>query len=593
MPYLIILLLSLCCGNLFAQEKMLLKIVPADRDTGFLQKDFSYRSVFNDSISRNLEMKNLLRKLYQKGYLEASFTDVHIDANLLTAGLFIGQQWEWANLHYQASDKVILQKIGFREKLFSGKPFRPEEVTQLFDELLNYCENNGYPFAAVRLNSFSINGQKQLSAGIYITKNDLITIDSIVVQGDARISNKYLSNYLGFRLPDLYQEDAVSAISSRLSELPFLSEARSSEVQFRDQTATIFLNLKKKNASNFDFILGVLPNSSTTGKLVLTGEGKLNLSNPFGRGESLNFSFSQLPGKSTMVNLRGAYPYLFNFPFGIDLEFDLYKEDTVYLKVMEQIGFKYLFTGENYFKFFYRNTSNSTLSIDTAFIVENKVLPENLDYRTSAYGLAFQFEKLDYRLNPHRGLAIRFSGEGGNRVVKENAKITSLSDPFAPEFSFSSLYDTVNDNKTQFRFEASLNKYWPLAARSTFKTSYHGGLINSEKIYANERLKIGGFRLLRGFDEQTILTTQYHVLSAEYHYLLSRNSYLYLFFDGAFVTDQTLSPATSDMPFGFGVGFNFETKGGIFGLSYALGRQQNNPIEFRAAKIHFGYVNYF
>lgn len=593
MPYLFLILFVFYCNTLFAQTTVRLRIITSDRDSTFLSKDFSYRKTFNDTLTRTAEMKSLLRKLYQQGYLEASFTDLMYDEELLTAGLFIGTQWDWANLRYQAADEVILQKIGFREKFYNGKPFRPEEITQLLDELLTYCENNGYPFAAVRLDSFSINEQKQLNAGIYITKNDLITIDSIVVKGDASISNKYLSNYLGFRLPDIYQEDAVSAITSRLSELPFLSEERSSQIQFRDKTATIFLNLKKRNASNFDFILGVLPNSSTTGKLLVTGEGQLNLNNPFGRGETLHFSFSQLPGKSTMVNLRGAYPYLFNFPFGIDLEFDLYKDDTVYLKVMEQIGLKYLFTGENYFKFFFRNTSNSTLSIDTAVIVENKTLPENLDYRTGAYGIAFQYEKLDYRINPHRGISIRFSGEGGNRIVKENSKITSLQDPAAPEFNFSSLYDTVNDNKTQFRFEAILNKYWPLSIRSTLKTSYHGGLINSAQIYSNERFKIGGFRLLRGFDEQTIINTQYHIISTEYHFLLSRNSFLYLFFDGAFVADQTLTPATNDTPFGFGVGFNFETKGGIFGLSYALGRQQNNPIEFRAAKIHFGYVNYF
>jgi hypothetical protein len=30
-----------------------------------------------------------------------------------------------------------------------------------------------------------------------------------------------------------------------------------------------------------------------------------------------------------------------------------------------------------------------------------------------------------------------------------------------------------------------------------------------------------------------------------------------------------------------------------FGITYALGSQENNPISFKTGKIHFGYVNYF
>jgi hemolysin activation/secretion protein len=99
--------------------------------------------------------------------------------------------------------------------------------------------------------------------------------------------------------------------------------------------------------------------------------------------------------------------------------------------------------------------------------------------------------------------------------------------------------------------------------------------------------------LLRGFNEQSVYASQYHIGTVEYHYLLGLNSYFYLFLDGAYVANESLSPATYDTPFGFGAGINFETRAGIFGVSYALGEQNNIPIEFRNAKIHFGYVNYF
>jgi hypothetical protein len=317
------------------------------------------------------------------------------------------------------------------------------------------------------------------------------------------------------------------------------------------------------------------------------------LNNAFGRGESLELRFSQLQPRTTQVYVKAAYPYLFGIPFGLDGEFNLYRNDTLYLDVKEQIGLQYLFTGGNYLKVFFRNESNSILSVDTLQIKETRQLPPYLDVNTKFYGIEYRFEQLDYRFNPRKGTALFFNGQAGNRIIKENAAIVGLTDPSEPTFSFSSLYDSLEEKETQYRLHGTLDKFWQISRRSTFKTSYNGGGIISSKIFLNELYRIGGFRLLRGFDEESILVSEYHVLTAEYHYLIGQNSFFYLFFDGAYVENLSISPTVNDTPFGFGAGINFETRAGIFGLSYALGSQQGNPIEFRSAKIHFGYINYF
>jgi hemolysin activation/secretion protein len=151
----------------------------------------------------------------------------------------------------------------------------------------------------------------------------------------------------------------------------------------------------------------------------------------------------------------------------------------------------------------------------------------------------------------------------------------------------------VGIKETQYIFKGEIDKYFQLSSRSVIQASYHGAAIFSNKIFQNELFRIGGFHLLRGFNEQSVLASQYHIGTIEYHYLLGQNSYFYLFFDGAYVVNESLSPVTYDTPIGFGAGINFETRAGIFGVNYALGQQQNNPIQFRNAKIHFGYVNYF
>jgi outer membrane translocation and assembly module TamA len=79
----------------------------------------------------------------------------------------------------------------------------------------------------------------------------------------------------------------------------------------------------------------------------------------------------------------------------------------------------------------------------------------------------------------------------------------------------------------------------------------------------------------------------------EYRYLFEQNSYLFAFWNGAYYESRTSTAFIHDTPYGFGAGVSFETKAGIFSLSYALGKQFSNPINFKSAKIHFGIVSYF
>jgi hypothetical protein len=82
------------------------------------------------------------------------------------------------------------------------------------------------------------------------------------------------------------------------------------------------------------------------------------------------------------------------------------------------------------------------------------------------------------------------------------------------------------------------------------------------------------------------------MLNLEYRYLLSKNAYVYTFFNAA-VVENVLDKKRADFPFGFGAGASLDTKAGIFAITYALGQKADTKLSFRDSKIHFGYVNYF
>jgi len=99
--------------------------------------------------------------------------------------------------------------------------------------------------------------------------------------------------------------------------------------------------------------------------------------------------------------------------------------------------------------------------------------------------------------------------------------------------------------------------------------------------------------LLRGFDEESIYASKFAVSTAEYRYLIGRNSYLFSFVDFGWAGSAASSGNRSNTFIGAGLGMALETKAGIFNISYAAGKRNDLNFNLRQSKIHFGYVNFF
>jgi len=128
------------------------------------------------------------------------------------------------------------------------------------------------------------------------------------------------------------------------------------------------------------------------------------------------------------------------------------------------------------------------------------------------------------------------------------------------------------------------------SAYGRYKHIWSDGQISFKE---NELYRFGGFRSLRGFDDNAFLASAYSVITLELRYLLSRNSNLYAFWDGGWYEGNSSSGSKEAFPFGFGVGAHIDTGGGILYISYALGKQAGNPIELGSSKIHLGFVSKF
>jgi outer membrane protein assembly factor BamA len=458
--------------------------------------------------------------------------------------------------------------------------------------LLTHYEKTGYPFAAVYLDSVRLNGDS-MQALLKVNKGPLYHIDSIRVYGRAKISNFFLQQYLGIANGSVYSRDKLDRVGKRLLELPYLQTLQNPDLTMLGSGAVLNLYLANKRSSQVNFLVGFLPANTTNGKLQVTGDVNLNLKNPFGTGETLLFNWQQLQLKSPRLNLGYQKPYLFRTAFGIDFSFELFKKDSAFLQINATLGVQYLLASNQQGKLFVQQQRTSLLAAgsDTNLVKATKKLPPNVDVTTTSVGIDYEWNSTNYRRNPRSGNELRVVVASGIKKIDKNNDILQLKDPV---FNYAGLYDSVKLRTYQLRVRTSAAHYFPLAKQSALKLAFNGGLFASQGIFRNELFQIGGYRLLRGFDEESIYATQYAVFTAEYRNIISLNSYLFGFADGGWARNQYQQVDAKNTFVSAGLGLAFETKAGLLNISFAVGKRNDVPFNLRqAAKIHFGYVNYF
>ncbi len=586
-----ILLLLLLPLSTFANDTLTLQLTIIDESQKNIVKQIDYETTHFQVPTLQKTLNNIVTDLQSQAYLTASIDSVSRKGNEFQAFLFVGEQYRWATLNTTNIDELLLAKIGFREKLYQEKVFDYQQVTDLKNAILDYYENNGFPFASVKLSNIKIQKDK-IEANLSLDKGPLILINSIeLVEPIPNISIGYLENYLGIQAGDLYSEQKIKAIRERLQELPFIKERQSVRVLFVGNSAKVYLFLDKQKASQFDFLIGFLPQNEETGRLTLTGNVQLYFQNILGKGELIDIKWQQLRPLTPQLDLRLAYPYILNLPLGADVDFRLYRRDTTYIDINYNLGVQYLFEGGNYVKVFLDNFQTNLLTINQLQIINTRQLPRTLDVFNSTFGLEWQQQNLDYRFNPRKGLSLKLRGGAGIKRIEESNLIASLSDS---TFDYSTLYDNIQTRSVQLRLQGDVAYFIPFGSRGTVKIGVQtGGIITQDSIYQSELYRIGGNQILRGFDEESIFSSLYAIGTIEGRLLTGQNAYLFSFVDFGYLQNQSIGRNITDFPFGFGLGLTLELGAGVLTFSVATGRQLKNPINFQATKIHVGFVSFF
>ncbi len=470
-------------------------------------------------------------------------------------------------------------------------PVQFSELQLRQGQLLSHLEDNGHPFARIFLDSIRVTGGK-VEAQLSISRGPAYRVDSIRVFGDVNVSSQFLQRYLNLPNGSSYSKSKLAAISTRLAALQFLQEEKPFEVTFSATGAVLNLYLKTVRNSQVNALIGFLPNpaGSEGKKFRISGEANILLRNALGAGETIGVNAQFLQEQSPRLNLVFEYPFIFNSPFGLNFGFDMFRKDSTFLNINLRLGAAYGAGEVQSGTFFFERSQTIVSGIDVQRVLATKQLPAEGDVRSGSLGVIYGYNNTDYRLNPMKGNELLLVTSAGTKTIKKNSQVLELKNPADPSFSYERLYDTVKLKGYQLRVALTGAHYFKTGKQTTIKTGFQGGLFSSANIYRNELFRIGGYKLLRGFDEESQYVSQYAVGTVEYRILLQRNSAFFGFVDGGWAKHLQ---GAAHRYIGTGLGISSETKAGIFNLVWAVGKRDDTDFNLRQSKVHLGFVNYF
>lgn len=527
--------------------------------------------VLSDKINRLSEINSWKEKIKQEfwreGYLAFEIESVQLkDSSQYDVYAFFGSKLEWGKIDI---DSTVVAVYRSRFNPQSG-PLLADGIEQFHKNVLEIFAQSGYPFAETYFSNIRIE-QGLFNATINADKGPLILFDSLVVNSARPLPQKYLSQYFEIKKGQLYDERILQKIPRRIKEIPFVQQNGPVEILFDGNKAKIYVNLEDRKASFINGIAGLQPDVDNEG-YIITGQLDLKLLNGLRLGETFVLNWKRIQVETQDLAIEAQYPFIFGLPLGIEGKVKIFRRDSTFNSVGLRASLVYLVQGGHKIKLFNESTQNTSLSS----LNFNPALGNS---KSNSYGIGAEFRNTDHFFNPIKGYTLFIEGSAGRRTLRD----TLLSSD-----------GLVLPGKTeQYSLNTHLQLFIPLSQRMTILLQERAALIRNGKTMLNEMYRIGGLNTLRGSDEESIYATTYSISTLEWRLLLGEFSRLFVFYDQAWYERKSLELAFSDSPSGLGTGISFETKGGIFSLSYALGRSGDQSFELRTSRVHFGFTSLF
>ena len=119
--------------------------------------------------------------------------------------LYLGEAYQVDSISTSGIERSLLENAGWNTIGKKDQSLSLESIRQLQSNLLDYLEDNGYPFAKLRMDSLRF-VDKKLFGRLILEKGPFYKIDSIRIYGNVKIANAFVQRYLDIRNGSFFPE---------------------------------------------------------------------------------------------------------------------------------------------------------------------------------------------------------------------------------------------------------------------------------------------------------------------------------------------------------------------------------------------------
>ena len=517
-------------------------------------KNLDSKTTHKDLQSLQSEIRRIQKTALHNGYFNAEFPSKNkINDSTYLQKVTLNHRYKKITINYnnkQISEAELNDILDKNSKIKTN--YFTTKTTQLesnLNNIIKHLSNKGQVFSSIQLRNINISPNK-VSAYLYMDISETNYISDIKIKGYEKFPKKFIRNYLKIKRKQKLNLKDLEEKSEGINNLLFANEIKKPEILFTKDSTVVYLYLKKQKSNSFEGFLG-FSNNEQSSKIELNGNINLQLVNNLNSGEELHLKYQSTENEQKHTNIKLKLPYLFNSPFDLEGELDIFKKDSSFTNNTQVINTKYTIS------------RNIKTGIGIEFHSSNSLINNTVnteDFKRKAYTFSFNHQKP----NKHNNL-FPYKTQTTLKLALATRK-TELQKTPQQNIYISSEYIFKLNRKNTF-FLKSENYY--LFSKTTLE---------------NELQYIGGINSIRGLKENSIPSTQYSIINSEYRIELNKTLYTHTVIDYAITKNNTNN--NFDNIFGFGIGFGLKTNNNLLRFVFANSKIKDEQIKFSNFKIH-------
>ena len=455
---------------------------------------------------------------------------------------------------------ISTEKILSLIKTRVGLEIDSSMLQQDVENILSLYENNGYPFASVsvkNISAFSENSEDKISLELEINEGQIVYIEQYSIEGNKETSNDIILRELRMNKGELYNQSKINRAEKNLKRLNIFSSVSEPQLFLNNDGGNLLIKVQEGSFNNFNGILGYIPSANNQSGIV-TGQIDVSMRNLFGSARKAAIHWQRENELTQEISLKYSEPWLFNIPLTANVGFVQRKQDSTYVKRVTDVNTDFSFNENFSFGtiFSYEQTLPSLTTSSAIF--SNKII---------SGGIQAQYDSRDDIISPTDGGFYNIQTEWGNKTI-------------------------VSSHFSVQRIFTNVEQYFSTTTHQVLSASLHTREIKSNNLEFSDLFRFGGATTLRGYREKQFLASSTVWSNVEYRFHFSSRSFFFGFCDAGYYSRPAILPilfSAKEFLVGYGVGVRLETRVGLLGVSFALGKGDT----FSQMKIHFQLINQF